>query len=186
MRVTFEYLSKFKTSNRIFEGRNVSLEATKILNEQKYKIEKEYDIFLSHSFQDAETIYLLYAYLKSLGWSVYVDWIEDTQLDRQNVTRSTAELLRIQMKRSKTLIYASSSASKDSKWMPWELGFFDGYKPKKIAILPITSDSNKYENYIGVEYLSLYPYIEVGTSTLWLKDPENHNYIRELDNFINK
>ena len=47
MRVTFEYLSKFKTSNRIFEGRNVSLEATKILNEQKYKIEKEYDIFLS-------------------------------------------------------------------------------------------------------------------------------------------
>lgn len=186
MRVTFEYLSKFKTSNRIFEGRNVSLEATKILNEQKYKIEKEYDIFLSHSFQDAETIYLLYAYLKSLGWSVYVDWIEDSQLDRQNVTKATAELLRIQMKRSKTLIYASSNASKDSKWMPWELGFFDGYKPKKIAILPITSDSNKYENYIGVEYLSLYPYIEVGTSTLWLKDPENHNYIRELDNFINK
>ena len=39
MRVTFEYLSKFKTSNRIFEGRNVSLEATKILNEQKYKID---------------------------------------------------------------------------------------------------------------------------------------------------
>lgn len=99
MRVTFEYLSKFKTSNRIFEGRNVSLEATKILNEQKYKIEKEYDIFLSHSFQDAETIYLLYAYLKSLGWSVYVDWIEDSQLDRQNVTKATAELLRIQMKR---------------------------------------------------------------------------------------
>ena len=104
MRVTFEYLSKFKTSNRIFEGRNVSLEATKILNEQKYKIEKEYDIFLSHSFQDAETIYLLYAYLKSLGWSVYVDWIEDSQLDRQNVTKATAELLRIQRNRSKTLI----------------------------------------------------------------------------------
>ena len=120
MRVTFEHLNKFKTSNRIFEGRNISLEAKKILNEQKYRVEKEYDIFLSHSFDDAETIYILYTYLKSLGWSVYVDWIEDTQLDRQNVTRSTAELLRIQMKRSKTLIYASSSASKDSKWMPWE------------------------------------------------------------------
>ncbi|MGL3997977.1 hypothetical protein ACSR4G_17470 [Acinetobacter baumannii] len=116
MRVTFEHLNKFKTSNRIFEGRNISLEAKKILNEQKYRVEKEYDIFLSHSFGDAETIYILYTYLKSLGWSVYVDWIEDTQLDRQNVTRSTAELLRIQMKRSKTLIYASSSASKDSKW----------------------------------------------------------------------
>lgn len=131
MRVTFEYLSKFKTSNRIFEGRNVSLEAIKILNEQKYKIEKEYDIFLSHSFQDAETVYLLYAYLKSLGWSVYVDWIEDSQLDRQNVTRATAELLRIQMKRSRILVYASSNVSKDSKWMPWELGFLMGISPIK-------------------------------------------------------
>jgi hypothetical protein len=45
MLITFEYLNKFKTSNRIFEGRNISLEATKILNEQKYRVEKEYDIF---------------------------------------------------------------------------------------------------------------------------------------------
>ena len=186
MRVTFEDLNKFKTSNRIFEGRNVSLEATKILKEQKYKLEEEYDIFLSHSFQDAETIYLLYAYLKSLGWSVYVDWIEDSQLDRQNVTRATAELLRIQMKRSKTLIYASSNASKDSKWMPWELGFFDGYKPNKIAILPITHERDKYKDFVGVEYLSLYPYINIGTTELWLKDPESHNYLKELKTFITK
>lgn len=186
MRVTFEHLNKFKTSNRMFEGRNISLEAKKILNEQKYRVEKEYDIFLSHSFQDAETVYLLYTYLQFLGWVVYVDWIEDAQLDRQNVTRLTAQLLRIQMKRSKVLIYASSSASKDSKWMPWELGFFDGYKPNKIAILPITSDSNKYENYVGVEYLGLYPYIEMGITTLWLKDPESHSYIKELTSFINK
>jgi hypothetical protein len=186
MLITFEYLNKFKTSNRIFEGRNISLEATKILNEQKYRVEKEYDIFLSHSFEDAETIYLLYTYLQSLGWSVYVDWIEDSQLDRQNVTRSTAQLLRDRMKRSKTLIYASSSSSKDSKWMPWELGFFDGYKPNKIATLPITYDSNKYKNYVGVEYLSLYPYIEIGTATLWLTDPESHKYLKELNTFINK
>ena len=38
MRVTFEHLNKFKTSNRIFEGRNISLEAKKILNEQKYRV----------------------------------------------------------------------------------------------------------------------------------------------------
>jgi hypothetical protein len=70
--------------------------------------------------------------------------------------------------------------------MPWELGFFDGYKPNKIATLPITYDSNKYKNYVGVEYLSLYPYIEIGTATLWLTDPESHKYLKELNTFINK
>jgi len=88
--------------------------------------------------------------------------------------------------RSKTLIYASSNASKDSKWMPWELGFFDGYKPNKIAILPITHERDKYKDFVGVEYLSLYPYINIGTTELWLKDPESHNYLKELKTFITK
>ena len=66
MRVTFEHLIKFKTSNRIFEGRNISLEAKKILNEQKYRVEKEHDIFLSHSFDDAETIYIYYTLILNL------------------------------------------------------------------------------------------------------------------------
>ena len=186
MLITHETLDRFKTSNKLFDGVNVSLEAKKVLKEQKYKVEREYDIFLSHSFQDAENVYALYKYLKSFGWSVYVDWIEDSQLDRQNVTKATAELLRIQMKRSKTLIYASSNASKDSKWMPWELGFFDGYKPNKIAILPITHERDKYKDFVGVEYLSLYPYINIGTTELWLKDPESHNYLKELKTFITK
>ena len=101
-----------------------------------YKVEKEYDIFLSHSFQDAETVYALYKYLKSFGWSVYVDWIEDSHLDRQNVTKSTSNLLKLQMARSRTLIYASSKASKDSKWMPWELGFFEDINPIELLYYP--------------------------------------------------
>jgi len=186
MLITSEVLAQYKASSRLFEGRNLSEEAHQFLREQKYKVEKEYDIFLSHSFEDAETIYLLYNYLRSFGWSVYVDWIVDSQLDRQNVTRSTSNLLKLQMARSKTLIYASSQASKESKWMPWELGFFDGHKPNRVAILPIVPDQDKYQSYSGVEYLSIYPYIEKGTVTLWLKDPEKHTYIEQLDRFIRK
>ena len=76
MLITHETLDRFKTSNKLFDGVNVSLEAKKVLKEQKYKVEREYDIFLSHSFQDAENVYALYKYLKSFGWSVYVDWIK--------------------------------------------------------------------------------------------------------------
>lgn len=186
MLITNEILAQYKASNKLFEGRNLSNEAREVLSEQKYRLEKEYDVFLSHSFEDAETIYLLYNYLRSFGWSVYVDWIVDSQLDRQKVTKSTANLLKLQMTRSKTLIYASSQASKESKWMPWELGFFDGHKPNKVAILPIVPDQDKYQSYSGVEYLSIYPYIEKGTATLWLKDPEKHTYIEQLDRFIGK
>ncbi|TGS08549.1 outer membrane beta-barrel protein, partial [Mesorhizobium sp. M1C.F.Ca.ET.187.01.1.1] len=39
--------------------------------------------------------------------------------------RGTAELLRTRMRQSKTLIYVHSNNSPGSRWMPWELGFFD-------------------------------------------------------------
>lgn len=42
--------------------------------------------------------------------------------------------------------------------MPWELGYFDGYKPNKIGILPIRQNPEGY--YTGQEYLGLYPKIE--------------------------
>jgi hypothetical protein len=42
--------------------------------------------------------------------------------------------------------------------MPWELGYFDGYKPNKIGILPLVSNSTDAVR--GVEYLGLYPLID--------------------------
>ena len=65
MRVTFEHLNKFKTSNRIFEGRNISLEAKKILNEQKYRVEKEYDIFY-HILLVMQKLYIYYTLILNL------------------------------------------------------------------------------------------------------------------------
>ena len=35
-------------------------------------------------------------------------------------------------------------------------------------------------------YLSIYPYIEMGTQALWLRDPEKHDFIEQLDHFIRK
>ena len=62
------------------------------------------------------------------------------------------------MKYSKLLIYATSDNSSKSRWMPWELGYFDGLKKGKIAILPITESAN--DSFKGEEYLDLYDLVE--------------------------
>ena len=80
-----------------------------------------FDIFLSHSIADAEIVLGIKQLLEETGLKVYVDWVEDAQLDRRAVTKETAAALRQRMKQSKSLIYLSSDNSSSSKWMPWEL-----------------------------------------------------------------
>jgi hypothetical protein len=107
---------------------------------------------------DAQVILGVKTLLEAEGLKVYVDWIEDTQLDRSRVTADTAKVLRLRMQNSASLIYAASETSSQSKWMPWELGYFDGHKPGYVGILPLVrSESDDFE---GQEYLGLYPYVE--------------------------
>lgn len=118
---------------------------------------KIYDIFLSHSSKDASEVEGLKLTLEDMGYSVYVDWIDDPQLDRSKVTKETAILLQQRMKQSKSLIYAFSENGLHSKWMPWELGFFDGLKGK-ATILPIVNESSG-DRYVGSEFLGVYNYV---------------------------
>ena len=117
-----------------------------------------YDIFLSHSFEDAEVIYGVKRMIEALRLSVYVDWIEDRALDRGKVTVKTAAVLRERMKACSSLVYAHSANSSSSVWMPWELGYFDGIKPGQVWILPLVSDDDS--EFKGQEYLALYPPVE--------------------------
>ncbi|RZJ89585.1 MAG: toll/interleukin-1 receptor domain-containing protein [Chryseobacterium sp.] len=132
--------------------------STQILNESK-KSHSGFDIFVSHSFLDKDEVEGLYIELTSQGYSVYVDWIIDPQLDRNNVTKKTASLIRERLKSSKTLLLAISVNASVSKWMPWELGYVDG-NTNRCAILPVSKTSYTPNHYTGVEYLSLYPFIK--------------------------
>lgn len=131
-----------------------------ILNEtiQEQKNRNSFDIFLSHSSKDKQLILGVKQFIEDSGYTVYIDWVDDPQLDRANVNVQTADILRTRMKQSKFLVYVDSNNASASKWMPWELGYFDGYKPNKIGILPIRQNSEGY--YTGQEYLELYPKIE--------------------------
>ena len=109
-----------------------------------------------------------------MGYSVYLDWIQDSQLDRTKVDKATADLLRRRMKQCRSLFFGTSDISPSSKWMPWECGYFDGVKGK-VAICPIVMQGTQNE-YTGQEYLGLYPYIQKdkprdGVSpTLWVHE----------------
>jgi hypothetical protein len=131
----------------------------KLILEQYVSEKKQFDIFLSHSFLDKEEVKGLYLELTSFGYSVYVDWIVDPELDRNNVTRESAELIRLRMKSSRSLLLAISTNAAMSKWIPWELGYVDG-NTNRCAIVPVSKERIAPKAFYGKEYLSLYPFIK--------------------------
>lgn len=122
-----------------------------------------FDVFLSHSSKDAELVLGVKAILEGKGIKVYVDWHDDPQVSRDNVTIETAELLRARMKQSKSLIFLATDNASGSKWMPWELGYFDGFSDGSVAVLPVMDHAG--ESFKGQEYLGLYPIVDKGTYT---------------------
>ncbi|MEZ0183132.1 TIR domain-containing protein [Flavobacterium oncorhynchi] len=146
-----------------------------------------FDIFLSHSFLDKQEVFGLYTELTALGYTVYVDWIVDSDLDRSKVTKQTAELIKERLKNSKSLLLAISTNATMSKWMPWELGIVDG-NTDRCAIVPISQDNSNLYTFDRVEYLKLYPYLDIATDNsgamrLWIN--EDSTTYTQFENWIN-
>jgi hypothetical protein len=139
-------------------------------------VSKNFDIFLSHNFLDANVVYGLKTVLEENDFSVYVYWVDDAA-ESSKVTPATADRIRRRMQSCKSLLYATSDNAEHSKWMPWELGYFDGIR-SKVAICPITRSSS----YDGREYLGLYPFME---KDLWLRKPDGQVY-KKLGTWINE
>ena len=131
---------------------------------ESFSYSKYYDIFLSHSYDDARIVKQIKVMLEDKGYSVYVDWVEDDHLDRGKVTESTAEVLRGRMDNCSSLIYLTSQSAENSKWMPWELGYMDA-KTNKVSVAPILEDD---EDFDGREYLGLYPYLDLTGDSFYI------------------
>ncbi len=143
--------------------KNIATEKRLIFERKLFSASREvkdyYDIFLSHSFLDKDEVKGLYFELTDLGYSVYVDWIVDPDLDRSNVTKESAELIRKRMKSSRSLLLAISTNVELSKWIPWELGYVDG-NTSRCAIIPVSKENYAPKVFNGKEYLKLYPFIK--------------------------
>ena len=151
-------------------------------NRQIFFAKSAYDLFLSHSYLDKSLVYTIVDLFNRAGYSVYVDWMVDTQLDRNNVTPKTAKSLRGRMDTCQGLAYISTDNISTSKWCPWELGYMDGKRNGRCAILPVLDSETA--GFSGREYLGIYPFIDYdiiksgNKYEFWVNDPvNNQNYV---------
>lgn len=120
-------------------------------------------VFLSHSHKDADIVESAVAFLLAVGVLVYVDSLDPTM--PQTTSVETAAKVKDRIVECQKFVVLLSENSKDSKWVPWELGYADGKKANRnIAVMPIkrssyTSDSE----FNGLEYMGLYQRISIGT-----------------------
>lgn len=111
---------------------------------------KSFDVFLSHSSKDYGTIIRLKTMLNSQGLTVYVDWVQDRQALRRELTSvDTAKAIAERVKQSKSILYVLTKASAKSLWTPWELGYAQALG-KKICVLPLEEVEE------APEYLEIY------------------------------
>lgn len=124
---------------------------TRILNENYAVFSKKesYDLFISHSFLDKKLILTLIDLFNNAGYSVYVDWINDKTLDRNNVSSKTAKVIKNRISDCKGLSYIATGNIINSKWCPWELGLADGMLNGRSCILPVMEETGTF---IGLEY----------------------------------
>jgi hypothetical protein len=143
-----------------------------------YSDEDKFDIFLSHRFIDYDSLLVLKDKLEEdYDLTLYVDHVQDPFLDRENVRKETAIVLRKRMRQCRCLLFATTGNSPASKWMPWELGYFDGMGGR-VAILPVIESGDASHNtYRGQEYLGIYPYITKDPG----KDKREHLWATESE-----
>lgn len=180
--------ARFESEKRLRNSRGYRyFSAIEALNEGRITDSTNlYDIFLSHSSKDKELIAGLKYMLEDLGYKVYVDWNDDA-LDPNDVSPETAKVLRERMKQCKSLVYAFSENASNSKWMPWELGYFDALKNSRVAVLPI-SQTAKYA-YKGSEFVGVYYVVQIAQiqnsneNALWIHNGNDYvNFKFWLDN----
>lgn len=127
------------------------------LNVGERQVDKEYDVFVSHSSHDVEFIRKVLLFLKYSkgGINGYVDW-QDPNMEHETDAR-TAVGLKDRIKNAKKVIYVVTTESLKSVWCSWEIGYADCNKGvNNVAILAIKPNNGRWKNH---EYIQQYPWI---------------------------
>lgn len=118
------------------------------------------DTFLAHSSKDAEYLPGVIKLLENHGALVYCD-LDDERMP-ENPNPETAAIVKGQIKQSDRLVVFITTNSKDSKWVPWELGIGDAeLAPDNVALLPAATYDYE-QSWAKQEYLGLYRHIVRG------------------------
>lgn len=110
--------------------------------------------FLSYSTLDDEYLPTIIGILENHGTYVYIDKKDPSLPPTTN--KETAAILRRNITLASKFVLFVTTNSKESTWIPWELGLADGEKTKsKIALFP-AANSYYEQQWAEREYLGLY------------------------------
>lgn len=126
-------------------------------------------------------------FLSQYGVNVYIDITDDELPPKPSA--ETGIMLKNRIYQAGKFIVLVSQNSKDSKWIPWELGIADEKKKiNNIALLPYVQSSTN-PTWPEQEYLGLYPRIVnhtfIGqTSPVWMVLNHHKNSGDELGRWL--
>ncbi len=145
--------------------------------------------FLSHSSKDEDLVLGAIRILDNHGATVYVDEIDPEM--PPYTTDETAALLKKRIHQASRFVLLASKNSKESKWVPWELGVADGDKGlDRIALFP-ASDTSYDTAWASWEYLGLYRRIVWGNlegheKPVWMVLDEKKNTALTLSDWLKR
>ena len=158
------YVTKSRLRTAAASGRFVAEAAVRKAERQS----PEGSTFLSHSSKDRDLLAGVIAILERHGARVYIDK-KDDELPPYT-SRETANILRARVRQYAKFILFTTKASKDSRWMPWELGLADGYKGQgNTAIMPGVDQASE-KSWTEQEYLGVYNRIVYGGHANYAED----------------
>lgn len=159
----------------------------KSINNSKTNYNRYNSVFISYSSKDFELLPAVIKILQDHGGTPYVDK-KDSRLPN-NPNKDTAKILKSTIINTNKLVVFVTSNTKDSRWVPWELGVADGAKDNnRIAIFPATKgvfENHWYEQ----EYFGLYKQIVWGKlenydSNVWMVYNHENNTATELSKWL--
>lgn len=142
--------------------------------------------FLSYSNKDDDYLPGIINVLENHGATVYIDK-KDVRLPITPNTE-TASILRDSLNKASKFVLFVTPNSKESKWIPWELGIADGCKNESnLALFPAAQYSYDQE-WSEQEYLGLYRRIIWGNfenhDPEWLVYNHHDNTATELRKWL--
>ncbi len=168
--------------------------AEEILVEERVRLRKSAQdrspsgaTFLSHSSKDDDLVVGAVRILNNHGATVYIDKVDPAMPPYTN--KQTAATLKTRIHQARRFVLLATANSKESKWVPWELGIADGYKGlSKIALFPAV-ETRGDTAWTSWEYMGLYQRIIWGNITgydkaLWMVLDESENTAVPLKDWL--
>lgn len=96
------------------------------------------DVFISHGQKDKPRAGALKKKIEAMGFSCFIDADDPVLAEKKargrEEEKALAEYIRQKLRDCRCIIYAHSTQTLTSRWMQWELGFFDGrWGPRQIG-----------------------------------------------------